>query len=275
MGSMSSGDGIRRQKHLYPASPGKVPRYATPVMNTEPSCPLDSILLDFLSSRRAMAAQGASDSKLVGPAYPNISSLLNPDKSVHAHPLSKVFTDILGTFEDLSTLPEQTAVLYIMFLVMRVRTPPYIKIYKCQFTNLPQWQVSPTRENYERLPEWMRPTKLQLTIPHPAWPDHLPWPKMRDRIVEQFEDYPFHDFFIPFTTTLSLNWPYEPTDTLLTSPSSDELLINPVFERHLRNMENWTLGPSFTAAMPGLTGTVKIKVGEGQKEGSLASWSEG
>lgn len=216
--------------------------HSAPIRNGPATCPLDSLLLDFLHERQQQASEGVSTPKLVGPAYPSVSSLLNPARSVNSHPLSKVFTDILATFPDLSTLPEKVAVLYIMFLIMR-------------------WQISPTQENYDRLPEWVTPRPSQLFTLHPAWVDHLPWPKMRDRLVRDYNprDYLFDNFFIPFTTTLSLNWPYEPTDTLLSSPESDELMINPVFERHLRKLENWSLGPAFAKAFPGLQDTYRLK----------------
>jgi hypothetical protein len=216
--------------------------HAAPIRNGPPTCPLDSLLLDFLHERQQQASEGVSTPQLVGPAYPSVSSLLNPARSVNSHPLSKVFTDILATFPDLSTLPEKVAVLYVMFLVMR-------------------WQIAPTQENYDRLPEWFTPRPSQLFTSHPAWIDHLPWPKMRDRLVRDYNprDYLFDNFFIPFTTTLSLNWPYEPTDTLLSSPESDELTINPVFERHLRRLENWSLGPTFAKAFPGLQDTYRLK----------------
>lgn len=120
------------------------------------TCPLDSLLLDFLAERHAQAAEGAPIKSLVGPAYPDFSYLLNPEKQNQSHPLSKVFTDILSTFPDISGLPERVAVLYIMFLLMR-------------------WQIEPTQENYERLPDWMTPRPSQLFTPHPVWNDYLPW----------------------------------------------------------------------------------------------------
>lgn len=222
---------------------GDVPAgHAAPIRNGPPTCPLDSLLLDFLHERQQKAADGMPTPKLVGPAYPSVSSLLNPARGINSHPLSKVFTDILATFPDLSTLPEKVAVLYIMFLIMR-------------------WQISPTQENYDRLPDWVTPRASQLFTPHPAWIDHLPFPKMRDRLIRDYnpQSYLFDNFFIPFTTTLSLNWPYEPTDTLLSSPENDELMINPVFERHLRRLENWSLGLAFAKAFPGLADTFRLK----------------
>jgi hypothetical protein len=226
--------------YLMNATSHELAAHAAPIRNSPPTCPLDNILLDFLHERQQQAADGVATPKLVGPAYPSVSSLLNP--AVESHPLSKVFTDILGTFPDLSTLPEKVAVLYIMFLIMR-------------------WQISPTQENYDRLPDWVTPRPSQLFTPHPAWIDHLPWPRMRDKLVRDYnpDEYLFDNFFIPFTTTLSLNWLYEPTDTLLTSVETEELMINPVFERHLRRLENWSLGPAFAHTFPGLADTYRLK----------------
>lgn len=215
--------------------------HAQPSRNVPPTCPLDSLLLDFLGERRQRMAEGISPHEVVGPRYPSVSSLLNPSNSVYSHPLSKVFTDILSTFPDLSSLPERVAVLYIMFLFMR-------------------WQISPTRENYQRLPEWIRPRPSQLFTQHPAWIDHVPWPCMRDRLVasQGTDEYPFDCFFIPFTTTLTLSWPYEETDTLLKTTDTEEVVINPVFERHLRNLDNWKLGEAFVKTLPSLSDTCNL-----------------
>lgn len=214
--------------------------FSAPIRNVAPTCPLDGILLDFLRDRQREAAEGVSKQRLVGPPYPSITSLLNPERSVYSHPISKVFTDIIRAFPDISSLPEQVAVLYVMFLLMR-------------------WQIYPTQQNYDRLPEWLTPRPSQLFTPHPAWIDYLPWPRLRDRLVMSYQDYPFENWFIPYTRTLSVNWPYEATDCLLSSGDSDELLINPVFESHLRNLNNWSLGPAFAKAFPELVDTTRIK----------------
>lgn len=213
--------------------------HCAPIRNGPATCPLDSLLINFLRDRQTLLSEGAPVSVVVGPAYPSVTSLLHPSRSAHSHPVSKVFTDILATFPDLSTLPEQVAMLYLMFLLMR-------------------WQISPTPENYDRLPDWYAPRPSQLFTPHPAWIDYLPWPRMRDRLVRDYSprEYLFDNFITPMTASLSVNWPYEATDTLvLSEPDRDEWVINPVFERHLRILENWSLGPVFARRFPGLADT--------------------
>ncbi|KAI1913642.1 hypothetical protein LOZ53_003636 [Ophidiomyces ophidiicola] len=235
----------RYQNHLQMQIPPNLfdtslPPFVIPVRNVEPTCPLDSILLNFLRGRQRQAAEGVSKGQLVGPPYPSVSSLLNPEKSDMSHPLSKVFTDIISKFPDIRDLPEKVAVVYVMFLLMR-------------------WQIYPTRENYDRLPEWITPRVSQLVTPHPAWMDYLPWPRMRDRMVASYADYDFGNWFIPYTTTLSINWPYADSDCLLAIPNSEEYVINPVFESHLRNLNNWSLGPAFAKHYPGLVDTCRVK----------------
>ncbi|KAG6028882.1 hypothetical protein E4U40_000787 [Claviceps sp. LM458 group G5] len=224
-----------------------LPFYALPIKNSESSCPLDTILLHFLSERRQRIAEGLPMHEVIGPRYPSVSSLLNPANSIYSHPLSKIFTDVLARFPDISRLPERIAVLYVMFLVMR-------------------WQISPTRENYERLPSWMTPRPSQIECPHPAWVDYVPFPVMRERLARIWMskpgEYDLEQFFIPYTTTLRVSWPYEETDALLILPDSDDVIINPVFERHMRNGDNWKLGASFARAFPELVDTFGLDPGQ-------------
>ncbi|KIX06414.1 uncharacterized protein Z518_04390 [Rhinocladiella mackenziei CBS 650.93] len=208
--------------------------------NVPPTCPLDGLLLNFLHSRRREANQESGINPLLNPTYPSVSSLLNPSGSHRLDPVSQLMTDIISRFPNISDLPEQAAVLFAMFMFMR-------------------WLINPTQENYERMPEWLRPTPAQLFTPHPVWIDHVPWPRMRDKVLAHYQDYPFENWFIPFTSDLSVNWPYDPVDCLISNSEKDDPLMNPAFERHIRRIENWSVGPAFAEAFPTLVDTTRIK----------------
>ncbi|PVI02933.1 hypothetical protein DM02DRAFT_275035 [Periconia macrospinosa] len=258
-----------------------LPPHSTLPRYVQPTCPLDALLLDFLSERRAHAAAGATSKELVGPLYPNFTVVAFPQRPMESHPLSKLHTDILQTFPDISGLPEKVAIIYIMFLVMR-------------------WLVDPTQENYDRMPDWVTPRPSQLFKDHPFWYDYIPWPGMRDIFILGPNIIDFDTFFIPFTTTISLNWPHNPRDVLIPAskaqsiqtsasspyssagspagaqpptsnpsnnlfatglnPHDDETwVMNPEFEAHLRNINNWSLGSEFRAAFPNAVSGVRLE----------------
>jgi len=85
------------------------------------------------------------------------------------------------------------------------------------------------------------------------------------RILSTTSQVGFDDFFVPFTTTLSLNWPYPSDQVLIPAESSTEdngaifVKMNPVFETHLRDLNHWSLGTAFAAAHPQLIEGVRIE----------------
>lgn len=45
------------------------------------------------------------------------------------------------------------------------------------------WHLNPTVEAYNQISANYRPTKLQLSVPHPSIIDWIPWPAMRDKLI--------------------------------------------------------------------------------------------
>ena len=89
-------------------------------------------------------------------------------------------------------------------------------------------------------------------------------PFMRRQLASASTPVNFEEFFVPFTTTLSLNWPL-PADQVLVPGSegeAGEVKLNPMFETHLRALENWSLGGAFQRAFPDLVGE-EVRVREG------------
>lgn len=42
-------------------------------------------------------------------------------------------------------------------------------------SHLLRWYICRTKDSYEQLPVFIRPTKLQMSVPHPAWIDVIVW----------------------------------------------------------------------------------------------------
>lgn len=132
------------------------------------------------------------------------------------------------------------------------------------------------------------PVLIILPPPSPISSSHTKLiscrPRLRDAMVQTptHSQPHFDQFFIPYTTSLSVNWPYCDSDVLLPStfqptapspgsatpgaaPQAEEPAwrMNPAFETHIRNLQNWSLGPAFREAFPNWAETVRIAEGSG------------
>ena len=203
--------------------------------NCEATCPLDSILLNLYQKARSETSSNSnsSSSPRHPPAQPSIMSLLNPSQSVDT--LSQTMADITTRFPHIDALPTRVATVWGMFIIAR-------------------WCMYPTQENYDRLPEWAHPCSSQSLISHPAWMDYIPWPLLRDRLIADQKTFVFDHWFIPFTVGLSVNWPYEPMDCLLSTAEGEDPVINPVFEQHISKISNWSVSPLLMETYPQLKG---------------------
>jgi Domain of unknown function (DUF3425) len=209
---------------------------------------LDGILLDFLTERRRLAAHGTSELDLIGPPNPDYTFFMLPSsirKQSRAHDaLSQLLTDVILTFPDIRASPEKVATYYGMYLALR-------------------WMVDPKQVHFERMLPFIRPTAWQLATPHPVWIDNIPWPAMRDELVKDYNHYPFDEFFVPFTKTFSVNWPYADDAVFRNGPPPvpdpdrppaplRQLELTPLFETHIRDIRNWSVGPLFANTYPAL-----------------------
>ncbi|KAK7187679.1 BZIP transcription factor [Paraphaeosphaeria sporulosa] len=186
------------------------------------TCALDSAILNLINIRRSHEATGGNIQEFQKAIFPSVQSLLNPPGDAVKAPLANsIVRDIVSALA-VRTIPEQVAILYIMGVSIR-------------------WQISPTQYNYDAMPEWLRPTPSQIFNRHAAWLDTLAWPSARERLCRA-DKWEGKDVLVRriCEKTFSVNWPYEAADIFLhdkTEPS-----LNPVFEQHIRNGKNWTLG---------------------------------
>ncbi|CRL29856.1 Protein of unknown function DUF3425 [Penicillium camemberti] len=184
----------------------------------------DQILLDFIASRQSMLARGISPATVLGPEQLCPRDLLEPravDSTSHA--ISRVMAEVLTTFPHVN-LPEKLAFMYLMHLTTR-------------------WQVSPNDGSYARMPVWLRPTVTQITVPHAAWIDNIPWPRVRDILIQKPDRYPFAVFSELYSEHVSINWPYGPEDIVV--DTGDGPSLNTIFEKHIQRLSNWVAPRQF------------------------------
>ena len=55
-----------------------------------------------------------------------------------------------------------------------------------------------------------------------------------------------------------LNWPYDAMDAVITIDGTDgEVALNPLFEKHARSLECWSVGESFKERFPELAAEMR------------------
>lgn len=93
-------------------------------LNTDPTCPVDVLWLDFIASCSSVTSDLSNKQAEVEPSrrtnYPSINNLLNSSEDVVHNPLGDLLANILRTYCAPSPLPEQVAVLYKMYILLRV-----------------------------------------------------------------------------------------------------------------------------------------------------------
>ncbi|KAL2834560.1 hypothetical protein BJY01DRAFT_83820 [Aspergillus pseudoustus] len=203
--------------------------------HTAATCPLDQILLDFILARRSMLAKGYSMDLVLGSPHPSLQAILYPGPPTpEVHDTSRVLGEVLTTFAHVA-LPEKLGFMFVMYRTMR-------------------WQISPTDATYEEMPRWLRPTATQITVPHAAWIDNIPWPRVRDLLIENPTKHPFALFSELYSQNISINWPYDKMDCV--STQGDNVQLNPIFEKHIRNLNNWTVAKPFQEYLPDMAAAI-------------------
>ncbi|KIN06811.1 hypothetical protein OIDMADRAFT_107891 [Oidiodendron maius Zn] len=216
-------------------------------LHVSPTCPLDQILIGFFNSHRNILSRGMLLETVIGPQKASVKALVHTELSHSVHPLTKVMSEVMSTYPYVGK-PEQLALFYLMHQTMRASN--FLRMILVS-TNLSiQWQISPTKENYIFMPAWLRPTVTQITVPHAAWIDNVPWPGVRDLLIEQPEDYPYRLWTENFTQNVSVNWKFDLSDAL--SETDNEIVLHSIFEKHIRKLKNWTVSSNFARIVPNL-----------------------
>lgn len=58
--------------------------------------------------------------------------------------------------------------------------------------------------------------------------------------------------------TVCVNWPYKVSEILL-AVSDNNFIVNPKFEQHIQDVNNWSYGQEVVDSFPFLDGAVKVR----------------
>lgn len=135
----------------------KVPEWQQMPLHLPPEHQLEHVIIGTTETlrKRGLAERHNEDS--VDSPFPSISSLLNsqPPETNTLNPISEAAAAQVGRSSTVSFSAR------IGFL------------YK--LSHLLRWYICRTKDSYDRLPDFLKPTLLQKTVPHPAWVDVIVW----------------------------------------------------------------------------------------------------
>lgn len=62
----------------------------------------------------------------------------------------------------------------------------------------------------------------------------------------------FDDFASAYSVSFNIKWDYDPNHVILTTGSDEygSILMNPIYEEHVRQLKNWTVGDNFRRKFP-------------------------
>ncbi|VUC32692.1 unnamed protein product [Clonostachys rosea] len=214
-------------------TPDFVPDWQRVPPHLPPSTKLDEVIKNITEAWNSRYQKSGKQAEFSASVFPSISSLLNrPDdlerdwaRSFSNAVAAQVFRSTV------KTLAERIGFMYTL-------------------SHLIRWLVCRSKETYEKMPVMLRPTELQLKVPHPAWIDVVVWPEARNAIIKDMDWGRFEELRTLSGASLTVSWPYEESTAFIESPDKQTMLLHPVFEAHLQNPSNWRWGKQVGEAFP-------------------------
>ena len=96
--------------------------------------------------------------------------------------------------------------------------------------------------------------------------DRIPWPAVRDYLVQN-GDIRFDDFAAAYSSHFIIKWDYDPDLVVIerrkeAESEKGQITINPVYEEHMRQIRNWTVGEAFRHKFPELARLIDLDSGQ-------------
>ncbi|KAJ4373781.1 hypothetical protein N0V83_002520 [Neocucurbitaria cava] len=114
-----------------------------------------------------------------------------------------------------------------------------------------KYYLNATKEELDKVPEWLRPSISQSSIKHPVAVDFFAWPTLRDRLVANHRSlFQNGDLSTCYSQYLRFDWPFSFEDAFFNDEITGTYYPSPLFERYHRDLRNWTFDPKFYERFP-------------------------
>ncbi|KAH7029849.1 uncharacterized protein B0I36DRAFT_270526 [Microdochium trichocladiopsis] len=218
--------------------------YELPPFDTSPTCLADEIVQALIATERRSCLATAKNKAKQMALKPNLAALVYKDHKTDDE-ISNIVGGIIRCYTEIETLPTKVAVFYCMSISFKVG--PCV----AHGAERTKWLVCLDARTWENLPAWLRPVSCQLQTPHAGWIDRIPWPRAREWLIRH-PDITLDVFAVSYSSCLSILWDHDPEHVLIKvdgragdGGAPQAVVINPIFEQHLRQLKHWTVGEPF------------------------------
>ncbi|KAJ8115371.1 hypothetical protein OPT61_g2966 [Boeremia exigua] len=130
------------------------------------------------------------------------------------------------------------------------------------FWYLMRWMISPSPETYGTMPEWLRPTPNQLFMKHVKIVDYVPWPAFRELAVQIPAMQERMGWLMEMIETLHCDSSLPDQEPCQKNEETKFLDLCESGKASMRDLSNWSVGPSFRGYVSNADSYVRIRVEE-------------
>ncbi|KAF2021645.1 hypothetical protein BU24DRAFT_362360 [Aaosphaeria arxii CBS 175.79] len=114
-----------------------------------------------------------------------------------------------------------------------------------------KYYLNATKEELEKVPEWLRPSSTQSRTKHPVAVDFFAWPTLRDRLVSTHGSvFSNQEMSHAYGNYLRFQWPFSFEDAFFYDDLCQAYYPSPLFERYHRDLKYWTVTQEFYDKFP-------------------------
>jgi Domain of unknown function (DUF3425) len=199
--------------------------------------PLSLIFINFKNGVSNMLAQGTPLAQVLGPLDPTIDLMFRP--RLPTDPFSaSTWACELARIDIAVDIVTQLANAFLLSRFMR-------------------WHVMPSLESYLLLPEIMRPTSAQKTIPHFASADLYAIPAVRDCLIQGNFDL-LETIGTPGTQGIKFHWPFDMEKAIDIDPTTGAQVLSRLFGVCASELSNWSCSKDILINSPMTKGLLNV-----------------
>ncbi|KAF4977197.1 hypothetical protein FZEAL_6225 [Fusarium zealandicum] len=249
-GNLPFSSGIKANHYPPPAQQGQLQNYYArhkwAMMTANDGYGVKSVTTvwaDTVQEGRRLIAEGVPPEELIG-TFPAVGALLDEKEYESAPMVSKWAVRFIYSCTHRDYFFTSLAAVWVVWNMMR-------------------WMINPTPETYAALPEWLRPTQLQVFVPHIDMLDCVVWPYFRDYYIQHPEMQHGDLRWVEASASgIRTRWEKSIEEALYVDEATGKQRLTAEAEARIRDLNNWSLAASYRAFMPGIDGKIPIRTVE-------------